>query len=679
MKLQVFLTASALAASTLAAPATSLFRHVVHEKRSGLTGLQRGQRVEGDSIVTFRIGLKQSNLEYGYEYITNVSDPSSSDYGKLWTAEDVRNTFAPSKESTDSVRGWLASSGVGKVTEKKGFLSFETTVDHAEQLMQSAYYEHEDRQTGAVRIGCDEYHLPEHISQHVDFITPGVALSSPLKKRSIPRQRATSTRYGISGSHMRKPTYALRRRSATSASPAASDLSNCGTEMTPACLRALYDLPSASEVATSYKSDASNQLGVFETGDDYSQSDLNSFFAKYAPNVPQGTHPKLASVENATVPKNAIAGGESNVDLDLMYSLVYPQTVTLYQVDPKYNKQETEGVAGLSVAVENLLDALDGSYCDKNETTVGQECGIYAPKKVISVSYGASELFYPMALQERQCNEFMKLGLQGHTFTIASGDYGVADRSYSGETDGCINPNKISQFTSEPMVNGTVFNPGYPQNCPYVLSVGATQLTANNTVDSPESVMNVPWSVIYNGSAAGSPPDKFSSSGGFSNYFSRPDYQSSAVNTYFSQHDPGYPSYTFNGVSAMKSGTNIGANGGKYNKAGRAFPDVSANGAFLQFYDQGELQSVFGTSLAAPIWASVITLINEKRSENGKGPVGFVNPTLYKHPEVFNDITLGSNPGCGTAGFKAVPGWDPATGLGTPDFPKLLDLFLSLP
>ena len=43
------------------------------------------------------------------------------------------------------------------------------------------------------------------------------------------------------------------------------------------------------------------------------------------------------------------------------------------------------------------------------------------------------------------------------------------------------------------------------------------------------------------------------------------------------------------------------------------------------------------------------------------------------------DNSLGTNPGCGTKGFSAVPGWDPVTGLGTPNFPKMLKYYLSLP
>ena len=59
----------------------------------------------------------------------------------------------------------------------------------------------------------------------------------------------------------------------------------------------------------------------------------------------------------------------------------------------------------------------------------------------------------------------------------------------------------------------------------------------------------------------------FSSSGGFSNYFARPAYQMDAVETYLEKHNPGYPSYV-----ADATASNIGAGGGLYNRAGRAFP-----------------------------------------------------------------------------------------------------------
>ena len=88
---------------------------------------------------------------------------------------------------------------------------------------------------------------------------------------------------------------------------------------------------------------------------------------------------------------------------------------------------------------------------------------------------------------------------------------------------------------------------------------------------------------------------------------------------------------------------------------------------------------IYGTSASAPTFGAIITLINEQRANSGKGPVGFINPTIYANPSAFNDITIGGNQGCGTAGFTAVSGWDPVTGLGTPNYPKLLSVFQALP
>ncbi|KAL4778008.1 Pro-kumamolisin, activation domain-containing protein [Aspergillus varians] len=62
----------------------------------------------------------------------------------------------------------------------------------------------------------------------------------------------------------------------------------------------------------------------------------------------------------------------------------------------------------------------------------------------------------------------------------------------------------------------------------------------------------------------------------------------------------------------------------------------------------------------------------------GRPTVGFVNPILYAHPEVFRDVTEGNNPGCGSDGFPAAVGWDPVTGLGTPIYLKLLELFMEM-
>ncbi|KAK0755997.1 hypothetical protein N5P37_011466, partial [Trichoderma harzianum] len=141
--------------------------------------------------------------------------------------------------------------------------------------------------------------------------------------------------------------------------------------------------------------------------------------------------------------------------------------------------------------------------------------------------------------------------------------------------------------------------------------------------------------------------------------------------TYLTEHTPPYPAYS----SVFNS--SFGANGGIYNKAGRGIPDVLALGDNLAIFHGGNMTTIGGISVSAPIWASIITRINAERLSIGKSTVGFINPTLYANPELMHDIVEGNNPGCGTNGFNASTGWDPVTGFGTPNYPALLNYFIS--
>ena len=75
------------------------------------------------------------------------------------------------------------------------------------------------------------------------------------------------------------------------------------------------------------------------------------------------------------------------------------------------------------------------------------QCGVYKPTNVISFSYGGQEADVPYAYQRRQCNEYMKLGLQGVSFFFASGDAGVgsyeAPWGFDNPETGCLGPNGL--------------------------------------------------------------------------------------------------------------------------------------------------------------------------------------------------------------------------------------------
>jgi len=73
-------------------------------------------------------------------------------------------------------------------------------------------------------------------------------------------------------------------------------------------------------------------------------------------------------------------------------------------------------------------------------------------------------------------------------------------------------------------------------------------------------------------------------------------------------------------------------------------------------------------------------LLNDLRLQNGQSTLGFLNPLIYAHATAFNDITTGSNTGCGFGeGWPAKPGWDGVTGVGTPNYAKLAKIVTGLP
>jgi tripeptidyl-peptidase-1 len=91
--------------------------------------------------------------------------------------------------------------------------------------------------------------------------------------------------------------------------------------MTTRCVQALYSIPAAPKNPT-----AVDVMGLYESGDIYSQQDLDLYFAEFVPSIPQGTHPKLDSIDGGVAPVAPLSEfntGESDLDIDIAFSLIY--------------------------------------------------------------------------------------------------------------------------------------------------------------------------------------------------------------------------------------------------------------------------------------------------------------------------------------------------------------------
>ncbi|KAE9405292.1 family S53 protease [Gymnopus androsaceus JB14] len=371
---------------------------------------------------------------------------------------------------------------------------------------------------------------------------------------------------------------------------------SCQSAITPQCLQALYGIPTTSATNSSNN----NTIGVSAFLNQWAEkADLEQFLKAYRTDIPSTTTFQEQNLDGGMDPQlPGAAGIEANLDTQYTVGVATGVPVTLFSV----------GSANTDGGLDGFLDLANNLL---NQTTT---------PGVLTTRFNEGDV--TQALAVNLCNAYMMLGGRGTSVIYASGDGGVS----GSQSQNC-----------------TTFVPTFPSGCPWVTSVGSTNLTNNDAGNLTETAATF-------------------SAGGFSNYFTIPSYQNDAVNLYL------------DGLGSMYSG--------KYNSSrkARAYPDVSTNGVNYTIILNDVLQiiglkaSVGGTSCSSPTFASIIALINDRLIGVGKPRLGFLNNRLYAKATsgAFNDITTGSNPGCGTNGFPAAQGWDPVTGLGTPNFGNLL-------
>jgi subtilase family serine protease len=281
---------------------------------------------------------------------------------------------------------------------------------------------------------------------------------------------------------------------------------------------------------------------------------------------------------------------------------------------------------------------------------------------VLSLSYGDCEPNFSASDIMFFVNVGQQANAQGQTIVGPSGDEGATDCDYpSGTTPVTVASHGLAV--------------DLPAGLPYVTGIGGTtfnegsgsywNLTNNSSSGSalfyiPEIAWNDTTFEVANGGSLSA------SGGGASKQFAKPSWQVGAGVPNDGARD--VPDVSFNG-SLDHDGFIICSNGDCIN--GYRFTDSS-------------LDVVGGTSVGVPVFAGILTLVNQKM----KAAQGNVNPRLYalasSAPYVFHDVTSGDNkmpctagttdcPNGGTIGYTAGTGYDLVTGLGSVDAYNLVN------
>jgi kumamolisin len=241
---------------------------------------------------------------------------------------------------------------------------------------------------------------------------------------------------------------------------------------------------------------------------------------------------------------------------------------------------------------------------------------------VISISWGGPESGWAQTAinsMDSTCRSAAALGI---SITVASGDNGSTDGTNTDTVD-------------------------FPASSPHVLACGGTALVSSNGQRTSETV----WNDQAGGGGA--------SGGGYSKVFALPDWQTSAVAQPAKKHQHKKHASSVAVAEMEEHATKPEAYRGVPDVAGNASPETG-----YQVLVDGQQMVVGGTSAVAPLWAGLIALMNQQLGKN----LGFINPLLYPLKESpFYDVTSGTN-----GDYSAGPGWDPCTGLGSPNGQSLV-------
>ena len=247
--------------SLAVAEATTL-PSLLHEKRNHVpAGWSHSRKHHAMATLPLRFALSQPNIHAIDQYINDVAHPDSPNYGNHWAAAQVVERFAPSHDTIHLVKTWLLDSGFARerirITNFGGWIELNATVHEAENLLRAEYhvYKHASGKEHVCEYGnvlqypfasemllaCESYHLPAHVSPHVDLVTPTVHFNAiisqtPQLSRLQVRGSGSPIKIGAQGERFNGP------KTTGMISEIFNKLDKCDQMITPLCLRALYGL-----------------------------------------------------------------------------------------------------------------------------------------------------------------------------------------------------------------------------------------------------------------------------------------------------------------------------------------------------------------------------------------------------------------------------------------------------
>ncbi len=287
---------------------------------------------------------------------------------------------------------------------------------------------------------------------------------------------------------------------------------------------------------------------------------------------------------------------------------------------------------GAAITLVEAASSSDGDLLAATAYAVDNNLG-----EVISQSFGEAESCVDPSILAQEHSVFQAAVNKGITLFASSGDSGASQFDCSGSS--------------------AILAVGSPASDPLVTAVGGTTLSASEATGT--YIGETAWAEGTNGITCNPPDgdDIYCSGGGFSSIYPRPAWQGG------SNPGRGVPDVSYD----------AGINGGVLTHCAVCNIESGGTASDPSFWLFG------GTSAGSPQWAA----LTADAAQMAGHPLGDINPVLYQiaaqpgeYAAAFHDVTIGTNrvADLGGEGYYAGTGWDPVTGLGSPNAANLLPI-----
>jgi subtilase family serine protease len=663
--------------------------------------------------VTFALHVKERNLDRVKEIALSVSTPGSAFYGEYLDADSLAALTAPDEAHVAAVRAWANAASGSNVKEIQG-RRFEITLPQtdAETLLKTTFRSLINTYTGQRTLVAGDYTVPDAVKDATAavFGLHGLPLP-PRASRTAdqPMQPAKVTPAVITSQ------YAISAPVASKSSGNKQAVAEFqGQTMSSKDLKQFFsqyvpNAPAGADTVSKFVGSPGDGMGQTEASLDIQYImgvapgiDTEFWYYKssdFCADLKNWTSMLIAAGSDAPLVTSVSYGWQGNLTkigctddnvnaVDADFAKLAASGITIifasgdsgsgYTNQPSCTpKSDTE----LQGTIKSVVPAQDSfECCFRGQEDAGWmydgPSGPPQPPKchgtgTADTALQGDALISQLFPDEDICCEISSMNGVGYTFTKNSTQHlgnctifkSVTGKiKQKGSTSGQNPKRQEGNCTTFSKVTGTKRTtgktsgtnggggpvqlwPSWPASSPWVTSVGATRFVGQKAGNAEMAT------------------DQFGSGGGFSAQFDQTHakWQSAAVKEYLKIVPKGKPFPPKSSFSAT----------------GRGTPDVAALGEGFQVLQAGHVMPVGGTSASAPTFAAVVSLLNEHQLQKGGKPLGFLNPWLFANPDMFTDVTQGTNAiGRGTGpipyGYNCTKAWDPATGLGTPKFDAMV-------